>query len=519
MQAKWAKRAQDLIESKREPNFTNLTEFVEQSARVSNNMYGQNVARFAKIDYKQSTHSFKPKPNTGFKPISSVTTLTTEGQEADGFFHRLDDCSEFAKKPYKERLNLVRRKRLCDNCLKPSHMAYACRFEAKCKKQDCGRKHNTLLHSPETINQAKDKGDEDHAVSKKTPVSVIGAGKKPDNSVKDNFDKGTCNSMVTARKVCLRVVPVKVHGPTEQIETWALLDNGSDVTLCDRRLVDRLRLKGVEKRFLLTTLNKENNVNNGIEVDMTVQSLDGEESVHLPRVWTVNKLPVSNCSIPAQEDVSMWTHLQGLKFPNIDNDEVMLLIGSDVPEVFWALEERRGDKKEPYAIKSLQGWTLLGPTVGRKRNNNSFVVNNTCGTDDTLQRQVERFWELDYKVNEAEVAESVEDKLARSIMDKSVTVCDGHFQIGLPWHASEPCLPNNRRLAEVRLRHIKRRLERDPSLSEMYKDTIEGYTKRDMLKRLGRLRNEYGPCNNCSFRDVPPYFAAQSKTTLTLPGF
>ena len=50
------------------------------------------------------------------------------------------------------------------------------------------------------------------------------------------------------RKVCLRIiVPVRVQGkqPGEEVETYALLDNGSDVSLCDEKLTDQLGISGV----------------------------------------------------------------------------------------------------------------------------------------------------------------------------------------------------------------------------------------------------------------------------------
>jgi hypothetical protein len=50
------------------------------------------------------------------------------------------------------------------------------------------------------------------------------------------------------------------------------------------------------------------------------------------------------------------------------------LIGSDVPEVFWTLDQRRGDKRQPYAVKTILGWTVIGPT-GRRNDNRPFTAN------------------------------------------------------------------------------------------------------------------------------------------------
>ena len=44
-----------------------------------------------------------------------------------------------------------------------------------------------------------------------------------------------------------------------------------------------------------------------------------------------------------------WPHLRDLNLPEI-TEEVQLLIGVDAPEAFWAVEERRGNRGEPYAV-------------------------------------------------------------------------------------------------------------------------------------------------------------------------
>jgi hypothetical protein len=61
------------------------------------------------------------------------------------------------------------------------------------------------------------------------------------------------------------------------IEAYAFLDSGSDVTLCDERLVQELVLQGTERSFSLTTQEKRNSLRRGLEVDLVVETLDGSE--------------------------------------------------------------------------------------------------------------------------------------------------------------------------------------------------------------------------------------------------
>ena len=52
------------------------------------------------------------------------------------------------------------------------------------------------------------------------------------------------------------------------------------------------------------------------------------------------------------------------KLPSISEKEVRLIVGTNAPEAFWVLEERRGNRGEPYAIRTPLGWTLMGPVGG-----------------------------------------------------------------------------------------------------------------------------------------------------------
>ena len=71
-----------------------------------------------------------------------------------------------------------------------------------------------------------------------------------------------------------------------------------------------------------------------MEVELQVTDMYGEESITIPRVWSVEKLPISERSIPEKEDLKKWDHLDGLEFPSIEDRNVMILIGADVPEAF-----------------------------------------------------------------------------------------------------------------------------------------------------------------------------------------
>ena len=102
----------------------------------------------------------------------------------------------------------------------------------------------------------------------------------------------------------LAIVPVKVKckDSTETILTYAFLDTGSNTSFCTNELLERLGITGKKTILSLTT---ECRV-----VSLEVFSLDENDFVELPRVFSTGKLPVDESSIPRQADVDRWSHLR-----------------------------------------------------------------------------------------------------------------------------------------------------------------------------------------------------------------
>ena len=259
--------------------------------------------------------------------------------------HPLKECGSFRNMPHGDRLALVRRAKLCDNCLKQGHMARGCMNPSGCEIDGCKRKHDTLLHFDQPNRSEGSTSGDDAIVANHAHI-----------------EGGQCGAISRGRKVRLRIVPVKVQcdDGAAVVETYALLDNGSDVSLCSKRLSDQLGAKGVPRSFSLTTREKCNSLKTGQEVKLTVESLDGAEKIEIPKAWTVDCLNISSHSIATEEDLADWPHLQGIELPSVAEKEVGLLIGSDVPMAFWVIDKSRGNRGEPYAVRSPPWMDLAG---------------------------------------------------------------------------------------------------------------------------------------------------------------
>ena len=123
-----------------------------------------------------------------------------------------------------------------------------------------------------------------------------------------------------------------------EMETYALLDSGSEVTLCHERLVKTLNLGGDKLKFTLTGINGSAEIESQL-VDIHVESLDGCTAVELVNVKTVKQMPVSKGCIPKKVDLERWPHLKDIEIPELVDEEVMLLIGlKERPRLFLPLE-------------------------------------------------------------------------------------------------------------------------------------------------------------------------------------
>ena len=470
LKSKWVEKAYRINEQGRSVSFKDLSEFVLERANIENSMYGQEYAN----EVKQRAQN-KPQQSrgTGNRPNFNRnvgTAFTTAGGReypcrcCGGKCTRVYDCDKFKSQSLDLRKEFVKKNGLCRNCFIPKHMVRDCRKASMCEVTGCGRKHHTLLH--EWI-----------AVSDDQSRSRI------DNS---NGSAQSMNATVTSTcgvkdKVYLRILPVIVTNGPRCVETYALLDNGSDVSLVDDRLVQMLGIRGKQKSFVINSVNSTSTVN-GREVDFTVKSMHGDDIVNLKNAWSVPKLPISLHSAPTTTDIAKWPHLSGIDIPEVNCDHVTILIGSDTPEAFWTMEERRGKRGEPYAVRSLLGWSIQGPAAGNPVNsaNVNLLQREVTAEQDVITQQLKEMWNQEFNQPPCdEKAMSQQDRKALKLMQDTIEMDDGHYKLALPWVNDHVTMPNDRFMAETRLAYLGKKLKRDPVLQKKYVTQMNDYLEKD----------------------------------------
>ena len=126
------------------------------------------------------------------------------------------------------------------------------------------------------------------------------------------------------------------------------------------------------------------------------------------------------------------------------------------------------------------GHLLLEQRSDGKRRE-EIPTSNYIRADHSLEQQFESYCnhELNDSKYDARPTMSQNNRKALVIMERTVMMENGHYQMALPWKTFPPNLPNNKPQAKHRLQKLKNRLPKNPELLEKYKQFMDNLlTKR-----------------------------------------
>ena len=478
MQGKFAERLKRLeSEGHMMPTFKDIVDFLKERAFVLNHPFfsrgsGENVSPKVKFRIKP------PQVNPKVPVYVNMTSVRGEYCPMCRQAHRLYQCETFKSKSPKKRNDFVKQHKICFNCISSSlHNSKKCKSLIRCKVQGCGKAHHTLLHFTEPKEN----------VNPETVDQNIGVNQ---NSVPDQGTFSTVSSAASdSCDVFLQVIPVKVISNSgNQITTYGLIDSGSDITMIDPSIVKLLNIEGAPSKLTLTTVNNAD-VEEGVKVNLKIAPVDSQNDrvLNVNSAWAVKDLTIPLKHTKLSKSVEQCPHLRQVSFPEVERKKISILLGTNIQEVFIPLDVRRGKPNDPIAIKSCLGWSILGG-ASNVQSRSQGLINLVTAQDVSLDKQLEEFWKVEsYGTARPESKPlSVEDRRALKLIENSICLRDGHYQMGLLWKDDNPVLPYNRSLAEARLHYLKRRFHRDPELEAKYRAAIEDCVAKGYARRLSK---------------------------------
>ncbi|XP_062716636.1 uncharacterized protein LOC115260563 [Aedes albopictus] len=422
----------------------------------------------------QSAQPVRPKSSVPFKPPSRVPP---QSRGATAFVatnppfcnvcnkpnHHLYQCGKFIHMNHDDRLAHVNRMKLCNNCLKV-HPGESCKSGA-CRI--CNLPHHTLLHPPSSS-----------ASPQPAASSSVMAPANSGSSAQSLISALDSPSCLDASSVLLATVAINVLDSQRRPHACrAVLDCASQVSFISDDFSKRLGLKTVAANMDLEGISSTPaHADKCAEIIISSRCTDYRTSVScmvLPKITKM--LPCKPANIDGWP-IPGAIHLADPLFHRPGKVEVLL--GMEL--FFQLLEPGKIALSIDDSLPTLQNTKLGWVVAGRYHESNTSIGSHvsTClltSTDDDLSQQVRKFWELEEYATASNHLTEEEQRCEQHFAEHTVRDESGKFIVRLPFRLDPNQLGESRPMAEKRLLHIERKLDRNPKLKSEYHEFIREY--------------------------------------------
>lgn len=464
------------------PDRETLIEFLEQRCQFLEKVDKQSVTSTRGVQFNKShkqSHS-----------ATRMSCVSTENKYNNcpvcNQSHGVYSCRKFLDLAVKERLQEIRRLKLCINCLRPNHFTANCKSGHKCRI--CGRPHNSLLHidvqSTPVVEQVSAQG----AVSLGNDAAARQV----------NFARQSCGhqQLLPTAKIYILDSQGRKHTCT------ALLDSGSMSNFMTLELVDRLRLSSSSASIPVLGVNRARS-----QVTRRAQATILSRFGNYRRTAEFLVLPEITQFIPSQAfSINDLEMPRGINLANPDFGtpaRIDVLLGVDI---FWDVLGQSSGDGIPYIHETAFGSVVSGSILQQIKQKRSFCNISTLG----ISQQLTKFWEVEdcqpgpRSLSEEEGA--CEDHFVRTTRRSE----HGRFIVSLPLVDALHTLGESRGQAETRFMSLERRLQSNDVFRQMYSEFMCEY---EQLGHMTEVDEATDTSNHTFYLPHHGVFRQDSQTT------
>ncbi len=237
----------------------------------------------------------------------------------DASEHYLSQCASFAQLTPDQVKTWIRRHNQCWRCAR-SHHAAQCDLKKPCSL--CRGLHLRSLHD---VNISPSSTEESATVEKSCFTSF-------------SSDRFFLDKPSVSGRVMLKVVPVHLRYEDRTLDTFALLDDGSERTILLPIAVEALGIQGVLEDLPLRTVRDDVQVIRGCSIVFHISPIYRPQISH---AFTADCLNLSRQSYPVEQLWRKYRHLRGLPIRTLTEVQPLLLICSDQPHLITPTEPVR----------------------------------------------------------------------------------------------------------------------------------------------------------------------------------
>jgi hypothetical protein len=261
--------------------------------------------------------------------------------------HQLFDCAGFLRLTLNDRYRFVNKYKICSACLSSSdHVWRRCPSRRVCSFRGCKQTHHRLLHNTRLRSSS-------NATVDCRPVPAIVVDKH----------HPTVAASHTHRKenVLFKVVPLTIYGADgKSLSVHAFLDDGSELTIIDKSIYNRLGLSGSPETIELQWTKGIRRSENSFRTTISIAGAELNHRHELKEVFTVEDLDLPEQTVDVSKLQEKYPHLRGLPLPTMDRAKPMILIGLRHANFLVGHESACGGDRDPVACRTKLGWTVYG---------------------------------------------------------------------------------------------------------------------------------------------------------------
>ncbi|XP_045777595.1 uncharacterized protein LOC123875672 [Maniola jurtina] len=464
---------------------THLLEFLKARAdmletlHVSHSKNNQDFNKFT----KNSNNSPGNRDTSGNKVRCNVSTSNLDKQFKRSCpyckdIHNLYSCQTFLDSTIDNKINFIKKNKLCVNCLRAGHGPDVCRF-GPCRK--CNLKHNTIIHRERSATEGQVAlplapaqneciSDSPQCTSVQTYSSQVISG----SDVK-------CAQASLTQPVLLSTALVRVTDDSgKTIICRVMLDSGSQCCFIRKAICDQINTP------LIQSTRKIQGIGNSVtqcfqSCKINIRSLNDDYSTHVQCLVLPQITPPAP-SIPINFNQIKIPHHITLADPSyLDGFDIDILIGADH---FWDLlsEGKIPLASGPFLQNTKLGWVISGPI------NNLPVISNTILCNYTqlhsIDSQLRKFWELEEVSPGFHVQSEVERACEEDFVLNTRRDPQGRFIVKIPFSESPTLLGDSYTQAYRRLVALEKRLSRSTNCAQLYKAFIDEYISLGHMDRI-----------------------------------
>lgn len=470
LKMKWAEEVRNLAPQM--PILTDYSLWLQEIAEAVSFIASPKFVEFDKFSKKSSS-----------KEISFTTSEKTKKIMKCLFCgkinHNIIICRKFLNESINSRWEWITKNKICFSCLRSGHHIRQCEKRKDCGENGCTRPHHPLLHNshvPEAATTVKDNHIQETA---ETSCHTV------DNKIKH---------------VLLRVAPVKLKGPKKEIDTYALFDEASTVTLLDEHIAAELELEGETDPLCIQWTDasvKYDQNSRRVNVQISAKK-ENSKFFNLNGVRTVTNLSLPRQTINVEEISSQWPYLKKVPLDNMTDAKPTLIIGQDNWPLTIARDVIHGPWNGPVLSKTWLGWIIHGNLPQIKNRIDKQYTFTICQCqkqcDDSLHEFVKNFFKMDslddaLKVNDNETEENT--RALRIFNDTTRKILtEDRWETGLIWKEDSVKMPESKLNAKQRLKCIENKMDKDKSFAETYCKKMEEIFRKGYARKVSTEEND-----------------------------